>query len=142
MPSKNYTTVNILLIEDDDIDAKTVKRALKKLRIGNPLIRAKDGQQALNILESAEIDRPYLILLDLNLPIINGIELLSRIRKNPKLQTSVVFVLTTSNADEDRFASYQHNVAGYIIKENLTDGFEELTQLLDHYWRIVELPDS
>lgn len=142
MDNETYKTVNILLVEDDDIDAKGVERALRKLRIRNPLIRAKDGREALDLLEADKVDKPYIILLDLNLPKISGLDLLSIIRDDPKLRSSVVFVLTTSNADEDRCASYQKNVAGYIVKENLNNGFDALTNLLDHYWRIVELPNK
>jgi DNA-binding NarL/FixJ family response regulator len=70
-----------------------------------------------------------------------GLEMLKELRSDEVLKNNVVFVLTTSKDDEDKFAAYSQNIAGYILKENLQDGFDELVKLLDHYWRIVELPD-
>ena len=140
MPKRDYESAGILLVEDDDIDARGVKRALEKLRIGNPLFRAKDGIEALELLENREVDKPYIILLDLNLPRMGGLEFLTHLRKNPLFDNSVVFVLTTSKDDEDKYAAYKQHVAGYIVKEKLDHGFDALIELLDHYWRIVELP--
>jgi CheY-like chemotaxis protein len=137
----NYTHATILLVEDDDIDAMIVQRAFKKLRIVNPIVRAKDGIVALELLRNASVSRPYIILLDLNMPRMGGLEMLRELRGDENLKNNVVFVLTTSKDDEDKFAAYSQNIAGYILKENLQDGFDELVKLLDHYWRIVELPD-
>jgi CheY-like chemotaxis protein len=137
----NYTDATILLVEDDDIDAMIVQRAFKKLRIINPIVRAKDGIVALDLLRNASVSRPYIILLDLNMPRMGGLEMLKELRSDEVLKNNVVFVLTTSKDDEDKFAAYSQNIAGYILKENLQDGFDELVKLLDHYWRIVELPD-
>ena len=81
-----------------------------------------------------------MILLDLNMPRMGGLELLNTLRNDPSLETSVVFVLTTSKDDEDKLAAYKQHIAGYIVKEKLDDGFEDLVKLLDHYWRLVELP--
>jgi CheY-like chemotaxis protein len=78
--------------------------------------------------------------LDLNLPRLNGVELLREIRSDPELHDSIVFVLTTSKRDEDRMASYDLNVAGYVVKSDVGSGFIRLIELLDHYWRIVEFP--
>lgn len=142
MPEVNYATARILLVEDDDIDAKGVERSLKKLKISNPLYRAKDGIEALEMLAKREVDKPYIILLDLNLPRMGGLEFLERLRSNPAIANTVVFVLTTSKADEDKHAAYENHVAGYIIKEKLDSGFDALVSLLDHYWRIVELPEK
>lgn len=74
------------------------------------------------------------------MPRMGGLELLNTIRNSPQLELSVVFVLTTSKDDEDKFKAYQHHIAGYIVKESLDEGFEQLVQMLDHYWRLVELP--
>jgi CheY-like chemotaxis protein len=141
MTNKNYTNATILLVEDDDIDAMIVQRAFDKLRIGNPIIRAKDGIIALELLRDSSVTRPYIILLDLNMPRMGGLEMLEELRGDKNLTNNVVFVLTTSKDDEDKFAAYSQNIAGYILKENLQNGFDELVKLLDHYWRIVELPD-
>ncbi|MBU2891796.1 response regulator [Colwellia sp. D2M02] len=142
MSDNNYKPATILLVEDDDIDAMSVERAFKKLKIGNPIIRAKDGVIALELLKNGSIDKPYIMLLDLNMPRMGGLELLAELRNDKNLKNSVVFVLTTSKDDEDKLAAYDKNIAGYIVKEKLQHGFDELVKLLDHYWRIVELPDN
>ena len=140
MDNKNYKPAAILLVEDDDIDAMSVKRAFQRMKIANPIVRAKDGVDALEMLQNGDVKHPYLILLDLNMPRMGGLELLDTIRNDPQLETSVVFVLTTSKDDEDKIAAYKHHVAGYIVKERLDEGFEQLVKMLDHYWRLVELP--
>ena len=118
----------------------SVQRAFQRMKIANPIVRAKDGVEALDILLKGRIEQPYLILLDLNMPRMGGLELLDTIRNNPQLESSVVFVLTTSKDDEDKIKAYKHHVAGYIVKEKLDEGFEQLVRMLDHYWRLVELP--
>lgn len=138
----NYKQATILLVEDDDVDAMGVKRAFKKLKIINPIVRAKDGVDALELLREGSVSKPYLILLDLNMPRMGGLELLAELRDDESLRDSVVFVLTTSKDDEDKVAAYKKNIAGYIVKEKLQHGFDELVKLLDHYWRLVELPDK
>lgn len=110
------------------------------MRIANPIIRAKDGVEALELLRNGDVRHPYLILLDLNMPRMGGLELLQVIRNDPQLELSVVFVLTTSKDDEDKLAAYKQHIAGYIVKENLDSGFEQLVNMIDHYWRLVELP--
>jgi CheY-like chemotaxis protein len=138
--NKKFKPASILLVEDDDIDAMSVQRAFQRMKIANPIVRAKDGIEALDILLKGGIEQPYLILLDLNMPRMGGLELLDTIRNNPQLELSVVFVLTTSKDDEDKIKAYKHHVAGYIVKEKLDEGFEQLVRMLDHYWRLVELP--
>ena len=140
MNNKKFKPASILLVEDDDIDAMSVQRAFQRMKIANPIVRAKDGIEALDILLKGRIEQPYLILLDLNMPRMGGLELLDTIRNNPQLESSVVFVLTTSKDDEDKIKAYKHHVAGYIVKEKLDEGFEQLVRMLDHYWRLVELP--
>lgn len=140
MNNKKFKPASILLVEDDDIDAMSVQRAFQRMKIANPIVRAKDGVEALDILLKGRIEQPYLILLDLNMPRMGGLELLDTIRNNPQLESSVVFVLTTSKDDEDKIKAYKHHVAGYIVKEKLDEGFEQLVKMLDHYWRLVELP--
>ena len=137
-------TVSILLVEDNDIDIEAVHRAFRKNRIANPVTVALDGIEALEHLRGeagcARLPRPYLILLDLNLPRMNGIEFLTELRADDDIKDSVVFVLTTSNQDEDKLATYNLNVAGYIVKSDIGRDFLRLVELLDTYWRIVELP--
>jgi CheY-like chemotaxis protein len=136
-------TVNVLLIEDNEVDQEGVRRAFVRHRIANPIRVASDGVEALRILRGegvAPLPRPYLILLDINLPRMNGLEFLRALRADPELRDSVVFVLTTSQRDEDRLASYDLNVAGYMVKSDVGAGFLGMVELLDHYWRVVELP--
>lgn len=139
--NKNYNEVSILLVEDDDIDAKSVQRGIQKLKLANPLFRAKNGLEALALLRGEDaIKRPYIILLDLNMPIMGGLEFLHEIRADEALKDSIIFVLTTSNADEDRVSAYREHVAGYIVKSDVKDGFHKVLNMLDHYWRVVLLP--
>ncbi len=142
MSKTDYKHATMLLVEDDDIDAKIVERAFNKLRIVNPIVRAKDGIIALELLRNGTVARPYVILLDLNMPRMGGLEVLEELRNDDLLKDSLVFVLTTSKDDEDKIAAYSKNIAGYILKEKLQNNFDDLVQLLDHYWRIVELPDN
>lgn len=137
-------SVNILLVEDNAVDQEAIQRAFKRHRIANPIYVAADGLEALALLRGTDgkpkLPRPYLVLLDLNMPRLNGVELLREIRGDSELHDSIVFVLTTSKRDEDRMASYDLNVAGYVVKSDVGAGFIRLIELLDHYWRIVEFP--
>lgn len=136
--------INIFVVDDDDGDARAVQRAFAKSRIVNPFCRAIDGIDALECLrgengkEKAKL--PLIMLVDLNMPRMNGIELVSAIRADAALQKTVIFVLTTSYRDEDMDAAYDLNVAGYIVKEKAGEDFLRLFNLVDSYWRIVELP--
>jgi CheY-like chemotaxis protein len=136
--------VHVLLIDDDDVDVMAVKRAFRKAKIANPLHVARDGIEGLTLLrgdaDTPPIPRPYIVILDLNMPRMDGLEFLTELRKDPVHHGAVVFVLTTSKADEDRAASYDKNVAGYIVKSDVGEGFLNVTQLLDSYWRVVLLP--
>ncbi len=140
---ENSKPIEILVIEDDDIDAKSIKRALEKLKILNKLHRARDGIEALALLRDDTVNitkRPYLILLDINMPRMNGLEFLAAIRGDDKLRNAIVFVLTTSKAEEDIKAAFDQNVAGYMVKSDLENGFVSAIELIDQYWRIVEMP--
>ncbi len=137
-------TVHVLLVEDDEVDAEALIRAFQKHNIVNPLTIVPDGIEALNALKGdgahERLPRPYLILLDLNLPRMNGIEFLRTLRQEPELKDSIVFVLTTSDRDQDVIAAYQEQVAGYILKSSGGKGLVDLIKLLDSYWRMVEFP--
>lgn len=137
--------VNILLVEDDEVDVKAVKRALRDLKIANPVVRAADGVDALAMLRGVNgrerLKRPYLILLDLNMPRMGGLEFLAELRSDPELRRSIVFVMTTSAAEEDRFRAYDSHVSGYVLKHGPTSSFIDALTMLEHYWRVIEFPD-
>ncbi|WP_044528484.1 response regulator [Herbaspirillum sp. B65] len=132
--------VSLLIVDDDDIDVMGVRRALEKLRIANPSFRARDGLEALDMLRGGMLPSPSIVLLDLNMPRMNGIEFLRELRADKMLTKTVVFVLTTSKADEDMAMAYEKHIAGYMTKSTINRDFMSAIGLLEHYWRIVELP--
>lgn len=134
--------VTVLLVEDNEVDVEAVRRGFRKQRIANQIRVARDGMEALELLRSKDppFPRPFLILLDINMPRMNGIELLRALRADETLHSSVVFVLTTSDAEQDMVDAYDLNVAGYMLKGDVGEGFVKLTTMLDHYWRVVLLP--
>lgn len=134
----NTEAVNILLVEDDAIDAKAFMRAMEKLKFGNVVTHAKDGVEGLEVLQ--DLPRPNLAILDINMPRMNGLEMLRRIREDPKLHDTIVFVLTTSNDDQDKFEAYNLNVAGYMLKSDMGNSFLRAVSLVDHYWKVIEFP--
>jgi CheY-like chemotaxis protein len=143
-PTTVPTPLKILLVEDDDGDARAVERTFLKARIANPIVRAFDGIEAIDILRGAHgrtrMERPYLLLVDLNMPRSNGLQFIKTIREDAELHDSVIFVLTTSNRAEDKESAHSMNVTGYILKENAGEDFLRLFSLVDSYWRIVEMP--
>jgi CheY-like chemotaxis protein len=133
--------LNILLVEDDEVDVMTVKRAFEKGHIANPLFVAGDGLKALGMLRTGEVPaHRRLVLLDLNMPRMNGIEFLRELRKDPQLSHTPVVVLTTSDMDRDKFAAYNLNIAGYLVKPVTFERFCDLVITLNKYWTLVELP--
>src|SRR5690606_23966673 len=132
--------VNILLVEDDEVDVRALRWAFEKLRIANPLTVASDGVEALEILKT--FPRPYLIITDINMPRMNGIELLRHIRASEELRDSIVFVLTTSNDEQDKIDAYNLNVAGYMLKSDMGTSFTRAIGLIDNYWKVVEFPGT
>jgi len=133
--------LNILLVEDDHVDVMNVKRAFERNRITNPLFVAADGIEALEMLRGGKVpDTRRMILLDLNMPRMNGIEFLRELRRDPELQHTPVVVLTTSNDQRDKIEAYNFNVAGYLLKPVTFLNFVELTAALNKYWTLVELP--
>lgn len=136
-------SLNILLVEDDEVDIMNVQRAFKKNNIGNPLFIARNGLEALHMLrnESEEqIPRIHIILLDINMPKMGGIEFLKEIRKDGSLKAISVFVMTTSNEDGDKISAYDLNVAGYILKPLSFESFASSISVLSHYWHLCEQP--
>ncbi len=136
--------VTLIVIEDDDIEAKSIERAFKKAKVANPLRRAIDGVDGLALLRGeqghAPVSGPYMLLVDINMPRMNGIEFVQALRGDEELDSSIVFILSTSKREEDKLAAYDLNVAGYIVKENAGEDFLNLIALMDCYWRVVELP--
>ena len=135
--------LSILLVEDDDGDARALQRAFKKAAVLFPIVRAVDGTEALDFLKGAngkeKVLPPYL-LVDLNMPKMNGIDLIKALRADETLRRSIAFILTTSKRDEDKMAAYDLNVAGYIAKATAGEDFSNLFSLVDSYRRIVEMP--
>ncbi|QQG35274.1 MAG: response regulator [Micavibrio aeruginosavorus] len=133
--------LTILLVEDNEIDVMGVKRAFRQSQYSYPIVVAKNGVEALDKLrEGREIKNPYLILLDLNMPRMNGIEFLKEVRSDQQLRSSIIYILTTSKAQDDKDKAYQHNVAGYIVKEGRAGEFIDVASFLDHYYNTVEFP--
>ncbi len=133
--------LNILLVEDDEVDVMNVRRAFQKNNIANPLFVAGDGLEALEQLRAGRVSgQRRLILLDLNMPRMNGIEFLRALRQDPQLAHTPVVVLTTSNHDRDRIEAYHLNVAGYLLKPVTFSNFCDLMATLNKYWTLAEMP--
>jgi CheY-like chemotaxis protein len=133
--------LNILLVEDDEVDVMNVRRAFEKNRITNPLFVATNGVDALEQLRGGKIPKDRrIVLLDLNMPQMNGIEFLREIRKDSQLNLLPVVVLTTSNDERDRIEAYNLNVAGYLLKPVTFSNFCDVMAALNKYWALVELP--
>lgn len=132
----------ILLVEDDTIDAMTVKRAFKELKVINPLAHALNGEDALAYLRQQGGEHPCVILLDLNMPKMNGVEFLRIAKDDPLLKKIPVVVLTTSNEERDIIESFKLGVAGYIVKPVDYCKFVEAIRTIDLYWTLSELPDT
>ncbi len=122
------------------VDAMTVRRAIKELRIANPLQHVENGEEALAYLNDPSQDRPCLILLDLNMPVMNGIEFLQIAKADPNLKRTPVVALTTSDEQEDKMESFDLGVAGYMRKPVEYQQFVEIMRTIDAYWTISESP--
>ena len=142
MSNPNLVPMTILLVEDDEVDIMNIKRAFKKNNISNPLMIAHNGIEALEILRSKDVDapKPKIILLDLNMPRMGGIEFLKEIRQDQALSKLSVFVMTTSNEDGDKIDAFNLNVAGYILKPLSMDRFISAVSTLNSYWALCEYP--
>jgi len=130
----------VLLLEDDMVDAMTVKRALKDLKVNNPLVRVINGEEALKYLRDENNIKPCVMLLALNMPRLHGVEFLKIAKTDPKLRGIPVVVLTTSKADQDRNECFNRSVAGYIVKPVDYKNFLEAMRVLDLYWTLSEMP--
>ncbi len=138
-------TVTILLVEDDIVDRMAIRRSFRDLKIANPVVEVGDGIEALERLRGEggqpKLEPPYLILLDLNMPRMGGIEFLEVLRSDPELSNKIVFVMTTSAAEEDRMQAYRKHIAGYFLKQCVGRNFIDSIVMLQAYWRVVEFPD-
>jgi CheY-like chemotaxis protein len=136
--------LSVLLIEDDDVAAEAVMRGLRKHGNDYPLVFAEDGMVGLQILRNThptrQIARPYVVLLDLNMPRMSGIEFLQELRADDNLRKTVVFMLTTSGTDVDRARAYRHCIAGYMVKSAVGPQFRGLARFLEAYHSAVVLP--
>ena len=136
----------ILLVDDDEVDRAAFVRALQKQNAKNKIVTAKDGIEALQVLreqDSSElITQPVLILLDLNMPRMNGIEFLEEMRCDNRLHHNIVLILTTSNAMEDKIAAYQKHVAGYLVKSEISAEYPKVIDMIDQYMEYVQFPPN
>ena len=134
------TNQPILLVEDDAVDVMTIKRALKELKTTNPLQVAGNGEEALEYLRNPQNVKPTLILLDLQMPRMDGITFLKIIKDDPVLKRLPVIVLTTSDEPRDKIASFNLSVAGYMLKPVDYKQFVEVIKAINLYWTLSELP--
>jgi CheY-like chemotaxis protein len=135
-------TKPVLLVEDDAIDTMTVRRAFRDLRLSNPLAHATNGEEALEYLQNQENPSPCVILLDLNMPRMNGVEFMRAVKVDRVLKKIPIVVLTTSRDDRDIIESYELSAAGYIVKPVDYKKFVEAIKMIDVYWTISELPQE
>ena len=134
------TNKPILLVEDDQVDMMTVIRALKEIHVTNQVVHLENGEDALNYLRDGNSEKPCIILLDLNMPVMNGIEFLKAVKDDEQLRRIPVLVLTTSVEQQDRLSSFNFNVAGYVSKPVDYRQFVEVMRTIDAYWTISEMP--
>ncbi len=132
----------ILLVEDEIVDAMTVQRAFKELKIANPLVHKLNGEEALEYLKIRENKKPCIILLDLNMPKMDGFEFMKIIKADVGLRKIPVIILTTSKDDQDRTEGFRLSVAGYMVKDIDYKKFAEIIRTIDLYWTLSELPNE
>ena len=142
--SESFKPVQFMIVDDDDVSVMAIKRSMSQLNLVNPVLVARDGVQALKILNDAvEADStlpPFIVTLDLSMPKMGGLEFLDHIRGSPVFSKLIVFVLTTSDAPDDIAHAYEKNIAGYIVKENPTETFRNALSMLNDYAQLVVLP--
>lgn len=140
-PPGDPRLINIVLVDDDALDVMNVRRAFVRGQMKNRLFVAGDGIEALALLRGGTVPpERRLVLLDVNMPRMNGLEFLRALRADPVLQPTPVVMLTTSDDERDRLEAYRLNVAGYLLKPVTSPAFFELVTALDRYWNLVEMP--
>lgn len=140
-------SIHILIVEDDDVDIQDIQRTFKKNKIVNPLHFASNGLEAFDMLYGRNgvtklTPTPKVIILDINMPKMNGIEFLKKLRADPDLKSMLVFILSSSNDERDIISAYDFNVAGYIVKPLQFDSFQQAIGILDLYWALIEFPKT
>jgi CheY-like chemotaxis protein len=130
----------ILVVDDDLVDVMTIRRAFKQLNVTNRIDHALHGEAALALLESGPAQRPCIILLDLNMPVMNGLEFLAIIKQHDSFKSIPVIMLTTSEEQKDKLRSFDLGVAGYMTKPVDYPQFVEMMRSIDLYWTISQLP--
>ncbi len=131
--------LRVLLVEDDEVDVMNVKRAFKRIDAKHILERASDGLEAIKHLQSCSL-LPQVILLDINMPRMDGLEFLKELRLDPKLKGITVYVISTSDSPQDLATAYSHNVAGYILKPLSSQKFSIAIERLVNLWGICQFP--
>ncbi|MEH6647257.1 response regulator [Sulfitobacter sp.] len=138
--------MTILLVEDNDLDIEFFKRGLKRAGISHPLVTARDGEEALRVLNSnlheRTLSHPFVVLLDINMPRMNGHEFLEAVRASDELKSLRVFVFTTSQNKKDVNLAYQQNVSGYIVKPNTSVELVEVLRGLHEFWILCGNPSE
>jgi CheY-like chemotaxis protein len=132
----------ILLVEDDTVDVLTIKRSLQEIHVTNQVDVAENGEIALERLRNLRFERPCLILLDLNMPRMGGIELLRIIKSDDVFKCIPVIVLTTSGDEQDKIESFNLGVAGYMVKPVDYQQFVEVVKTINLYWTLSEMPNE
>lgn len=132
---------SILLVEDDSVDAKTIKRAFEELKVRNKLVHVTNGEDALNYLQGSSDKKPCVMLLDLNMPKMDGIEFLQAVKADKVLKQIPVVVLTMSSQEQDVIESFNLGVAGYITKPASYEEFVNKLRTFNIYWTFSELPN-
>lgn len=139
-----YQAATFLIVDDDNVSVFALRRMMKRLKLVNPVVTASDGLEALRILRGTETQRPlsgpYIVILDLNMPRMNGHEFMAELRSDARLRKTVVFVSSSSNATADIDAAYTQNVAGYLVKDGTAEGFRNSLKMIDDYAELVVLP--
>ena len=132
----------ILLVEDNPMDVDLTRRAFKRHGIENPIVVARDGEEALDLIENWDINAllPLLVLLDLKLPKVDGLEVLNRVKNHARFRTVPVVVLTTSSEDSDIQTAYREGAKSYIVKPVDYDLFVNVVDYIQRYWCVVNIP--
>ncbi|NVO21779.1 response regulator [Donghicola sp. C2-DW-16] len=142
--SRGDANVTVLVVEDDIVDQEIVQRSFKRAKLSHPLIFAENGFEALKIMRGehpkTKIQGPYMVLLDLNMPVMDGFEVLEEMRSDRELRDKVVFVLSTSDDEGDVKRAYSRGISGYIQKGDISEGFSEATKMLSSFSNVVIMP--
>ena len=133
-------SLNILLVEDDEIQQVNVRRALENAGVESELFVAADGREALEMLRSGLMPARRLVLLDVHMPRMGGIEFLRAVRNDPALKPLVVVMLTSSEEMEDKREALALSASGYLLKSHNFSKFSEQLRVLDQYWSMKEIP--